>query len=265
MSSDKEIRVKNFSFESLKDGASFLEIDLSGGLIALLTLDRKTILSYAVRGDGKTVATHPCTPNFGPDGRGVDESDKLPQHGPGRNSIWKKVESDDSSELRIRLEIDGEQYPEFKGLVVEQAFRLDSDELTIETTHFNNGSEEMPVNFGEHFYFNALVSGWKDLHINGAPMADNVKNTGVIDLKKENIISGLDVGEITLKQEGFSRGVLWTGKNKETGEYDKLYVCFEPVEGDPVDGDDPGFFGTEESMIEPNQSRKTVIKLSLDN
>lgn len=248
--------------EILIAGNSSLRIDRYGGKIIDLILAGKTILYEPKRYDDKQAATHPCTPNFGPDGRNVEEDKRLPQHGPGRNSVWEKAESK-PNELKIRLGIDGEKYPEFEGLEVEQIFKLVDGELTIETTHSNNGAEEMPVNFGEHFYFNALYGGWDKLTINEQPVAEMVRQTGVLELGRENIISGLEAGEIVLKQEGLSKAVLWTGRNADETIFDNHYVCIEPVEGDPVKGNDPGFFGTEASMIKAGESRKTMIKLSL--
>ncbi len=244
--------------ESLTDGEHSVSVDLVGGKITQLVLGGKTVLGSFDRIDGGVGETHPCTPNFGP----VDEKYGVKQHGPGRKLPWERVSDDGDEKLKMRLEIDGDDYPKFAGLVVEQAFSFESGEFVVTTTHTNNGKDKMPINFGEHFYFNTPLVSWDGLEINGRSMKDKVKNTGVIGLLDENIISGLSVGEIILKQEGLEKAVLWTGRNREE-EFDKHYVCIEPVEGSPVEGNNPGFFGSDDSMIPSGESRTTVIKLSL--
>lgn len=244
----------------LVDNDSLVEIDLMGARINRLVLDGKTVLSSFRRIDGKMGSTHPCTPNFDKDKRKAKV--QLPQHGPARNEVWRKIEASEKM-LKLGYKMDGEKFPGLKGLSVEQTFKLTSGELTIETTHANDGSEAMPVNFGEHFYFDTTGAGWGEVTINGEKIASEVKITGRIKLNQANKIRGLAAGDLVLFQEGLPMVTTWSGRNEDETKFDNDYVCIEPVEGRRAEGDDPGFFGTKESMIEPNQSRKTVIKLSL--
>ena len=239
---------------------NWVEIDLVGARIKRLVLDNKIVLSSFTRIDGKVGSTHPCTPNFDKDKRGVGT--QLPQHGPARNEVWEKLE-ERSNKLRLGYKIDGKLYPEFLGLEVEQVFLLENNLFTITTMHVNKGSQAMPVNFGEHFYFKTLKSGWERVMVNGVKIAKKVKITGRVNLKNHNIITGLGVGDINMEISGLPMATTWAGCDEN--KYDQEYVCIEPVEGRRAFGDDPGFFGTKESMIQAGDSRTTIIKLSLNN
>jgi galactose mutarotase-like enzyme len=242
----------------LLDRESLVEVDLVGARVKKLVLDKKIVLSDFSRIDGKLGSTHPCTPNFDKDKRGVGT--QLPQHGPARNEAWEKLE-ERSNKLRLGYKIDGKLYPEFLGLEVEQVFLLENNLFTITTMHVNKGSQAMPVNFGEHFYFKTSKPGWERVMVNGEKIAKKVKITGRVELKNHNLITGLGGGDINMEISGLPMATTWIGRDGE--RYDQKYVCVEPVEGRRAFGDDPGFFGTKESMLEAGDSRITIIKLSL--
>ena len=171
---DKEIGVgwklsqdNSNQVELMDGGENSVRVDLFGGKIVELILGGKKILSEFNRIDGGRGETHPCSPNFGP----VDNKYGLGQHGPARKSLWTRLEDDNQDKLTMKHEIDPNAFPQFSGLVIEQSLYLKNGEFVIETTHTNNGGSEIPVNFGEHFYFNALFCGWARLTINGVKMA----------------------------------------------------------------------------------------------
>jgi hypothetical protein len=53
--------------------------------------------------------------------------------------------------------------------------------------------------------------------------------------------------------------MIWVGKNPETKEIDRSYVCIEPVENDPT-GD---FFGSTESMLERGGKKESYCSVQL--
>lgn len=228
-------------------------INPQGARIEKLRLGGRVVFKSVVRGDGKEVSSHPCTPIFGP----PDETNiyGLTQHGPMRNELCTVKESG-SNLVILDHDIKVGSYPE--GLNVRQTFSMFGNNFTLETVHKNNGEQDAPVNFGEHFYW-AAPNGWEGLTINGNDVTDAVKNDLVVPLEAINeiVIPGLPM--LTLEQRGVPFANLWVYKDETTGEYDQDYVCIEPVEADPT-GD---FFGSPESMIKPGSSRKTVITIRI--
>jgi glucose-6-phosphate 1-epimerase len=227
-----------------------LRINLHGARIEELILEGQRIFTSSIRGDGKEGSSHPCIPQFG-----KTTLFDLPQHGSARNKDFKsKVTSDG---IILSQEIEDGDYP--KGLSIVQEHSLRNDEYRLTTKILNNSRQNLPVNFAEHFYWDT-PNGWEGLKINGTDVTEIVKKDTSIKLKSENVIRIPGQKPIILKQEGFSIFRLWAYVNPKTGEYDKNYVCIEPAEGDP----DGKFFGSERSMIKPNESRTTKITIKLN-
>lgn len=231
-------------------GRDRLSINPHGGLIEELILDGTKILTTVVRGDGKKASTHPCTPIFGPE---TTTSFGLPQHGPMRSSETEIRTKKDR--VSIEYDVKGGSYPD--GLNVRQSFRIRNGTFTLDTQHRNTSSQSLPVNFGEHLYWDS-PEGWSGLKINGADVTELVEQNGVIDLLSENEILIPGKPPILLKQKGLTKAVLWAYKDGN-GKVDESYVCIEPVEGDPLSD----FFGKPESMIDPGTSRSTSLEISI--
>lgn len=236
--------------EILQPMESRMTINPKGARIENLTIKGTEALTLVIRGDGKAGSSHPCTPIFGPE---TTTSYGLPQHGPMRNDDCK-VEEQSPDKVVISDEINGGTYP--KGLLVRQVFEIKNNVFSVETTHGNKGTENAPVNFCEHFYWNA-PKGFEGLTINGIDVTGLVKNDGLVDALETNEIKIPGLPAIILSQNGFKFFNLWVYKDQD-GKCDDNYVCIEPTEGKP----DSDFFGSEESMIAPNASRLTRIIIS---
>lgn len=226
-----------------------MKINLLGAKIEELNLDGQKILFNGLRGDGKVGVTHPCTPNFGKDSTDYG----LPQHGPMRNSECK-ILIDEENHKKFEYDIIHEKYP--AGMNATQEFLLSDDKFTLETIHTNNSGSDLPLNFGEHCYFDA-PAGWDGVEVNGVDITDLVKTNGTIKLLDKNIIKIPGKKEIVLEQEGLDFAVVWTYQNPDTKEFDKNYVCIEPLMR-PVD-----IFGKPESMLKKNEVSKAVLKIFL--
>lgn len=230
--------------------ASSIVINPNGARIEGLTLGQRLILKTVIRGDGRDVSSHPCTPIFGPE---TTTSYGLPQHGPMRNELCT-VEESGLNLVVLSHEIKAGTYP--LGMNVRQTFVMFGNNFTLETVHKNNGEKAAPVNFGEHFYW-AAPNGWEGLTINGKDVADAVKNDLVVSLEATNQIVIPGLPEIILGQEGLPHANLWVYKDENSGKYDQNYVCIEPVEGNPT----KSFFGSRESLIYPGNFRTTLISI----
>ncbi len=236
-----------------------LRIDPLGAKISFLKLNGEVVLTSVKRGDGKRGVTHPCTPNFGL----LEEAKRmgLPQHGPSRNAVWQVTPKDfsqpsgDKITRSLSLDIPATgTYPD--GLNVRQEFELAAGKFTLTTTHTNNGERNMPVLFGEHFYFNVLYSPtWEGLKVNEEDVTELVRANGRVNLKPENMIELPGKPPIKMCQQGLSVAVLWTGGTG--GSLDKHYVCIEPVEMAPNQ------FGAPESIINPGRSRTNFVSLEV--
>lgn len=238
-------------------GVNSLSIDPHGARIEELVLEGQKIFTSVKRGDGRDGSAHPCIPIFGPEERKPGKPFfGLPQHGSARNKDFKVLTTDGN--IVLSQDIEDGTYP--RGLSIIQAHNLSDGEFSLTTTVSNNGEQNLPANFAEHFYWHA-PNGWEGLTINGVDVTDKVKKDASIKLLPENEIMIPGQKPIILKQKGFSKSSifqLWAGKNP-AGEFDRYYVCIEPAEGDPTNN----FFGSEESMIRPHQSRTTEIVVSL--
>ena len=231
-------------------GLNKLAINPYGGRIEELVLEGQKIFTSVKRGDGKDASTHPCIPIFGPE---TTTSFDLPQHGSARNKDFQV--STVRGDIALSQRIEDGQYPQ--GLSVTQVHNISDRSYSLVTTNSNNGDQDLPVNFAEHFYWDT-PEGWEGLTINGVDVTDIVKKDGAINLLDENEIIIPGQKPIVLKQRGFSIFQLWAGKNP-ADEYDKHYVCIEPAEGDPA----KDFFGSDRSMIKPGESRTTEIVVSV--
>jgi hypothetical protein len=233
-------------------GRNKLTINSRGARITELILKGRRILTSVTRGDGKIGSTtHPCIPIFGPE---TTTSFGIPQHGSARDKDFKVIPSDTDVQLSQKI-VDG-TYPD--GLCINQVHALVNGTYILETEITNYGNHKVPVNFAEHFYW-AAPKGWEGLRINGVDVTDVVKRDSSIKIEPENLIEIPGQKPIILRQKGFSVLKLWVYKNPKTGEYDKNYVCIEPAEGDP----DEDYFGSEESIIKPRQSRATEITIEI--
>lgn len=227
-------------------------VDTHGMKVDGLTIHGHAILTAAVRGDGKRGATHPCSPLFGPE---RNTSFGLSQHGPVRNTLASSMRMDDGS-AELYTHVNEHEYP--SGLIIRQLFKLEADTFSITTIHENTGRTPVPVNFGEHFYWNA-PDGWDGVMLNGENVTDLVKKNGTAPLTTVNTISIPGQPEIRLEQQGMPCAVLWAYRNPETESYDHQYVCIEPAERDPASD----FFGTQESMIAPGKTRTTFLAITV--
>lgn len=225
-----------------------MTINPQGAKITSLILDGREQLFSGKRGDGKDGMTHPCMP-FGPDLSGRN----IPQHGPLRNARWE-VKEETPSRTVLSYEIDHENYP--KGMIVTQEFDLGEHEFSLTTIHHNTGNDAAPVNFGEHFYWSA-PNGWEGVTVNGQDVTELVKADQAIALQPSNVIRIPGQPPIRLVQKGFSKAMLWTYKNQETGVFDTSYVCIEPIERSSE------AFGKPESMVQPGEKRITQLHISV--
>lgn len=239
--------------ERILIGRSELEIFSLGARIGSLKLNGKSLLFDGLRGDGKHASTHPCSPIFGPE---TTTHFDLPWHGPMRNAQCI-LRRDQNNDLIVVYNVSGiGKYPE--GLTVMQRFHLENYKFVLRTIHMNSGKEDVPVNFGEHFYFLA-PKGYKGLIINGEDVTGKVENNQVISLGKENRIEIPGQEPFLLRQQGFGVANLWAHIDPKTREADRGYVCIEPVEGDPNED----FFGSQASLIKSHGARSTEIILQL--
>jgi len=226
-----------------------MKINSLGAKIEELNLGGQKILFNGLRGDGKVGITHPCTPNFGKDTTNYG----LPQHGPMRNSDCK-VLIDEENHKKLEYGIIHEKYP--VGMNVIQDFLLPDEKFTLETVHTNNSELDLPLNFGEHCYFDA-PEGWDGVEVNGVDITNLVKTNGTIKLSQKNTIKIPGKKEIILEQVGLDFAVVWCYQNPDTKEFDKNYVCIEPLMR-PVDS-----FGKPESILKKGEVFKTVLKIFL--
>ena len=226
-----------------------MKINSLGAKIEELVLKGENVFFNGMRGDGKVGVTHPCTPNFGKDMTAYG----LPQHGPMRNSECQ-ILTDEINHKKLSYDILHDKYP--SGMNVVQDFSIQNDRFILETTHANNSGEYLPVNFGEHCYFDT-PKGWDGVEVNGKDITELVKTNGTIKLLDKNTIKIPGKKEMILEQVGLDFAVVWVFQNPDTKEFDKNYVCIEPLQR-PVDS-----FGKPESMIKNGEASKTVLEIFL--
>ncbi len=230
-----------------------LRVEHLGSKIAL-SLKGVSILDSFNRGDRKNGMTHPCTPVFGPDRKNLYG---LKQHGNMRNELCEVKQIAES--IIISHTITDIGYPE--GMIVKQIMSVEDGSFSFVMIHTNTGEIEAAVNAGQHCYFDA-PKGYAGTTINGQDITSLIEDNWdgfPIDLEETNTIQIPGKPLIELKQNGFTKAMLWVGKNPETKKIDGTYICIEPVEGDPT-GD---FFGSSASMIAPGQSRSAMFSLKV--
>lgn len=226
-----------------------MKINSLGAKIEDVILNDKKIFFCGLRGDGKLGVTHPCTPNFGKDESGLN----LPQHGPMRNSECIILENEPNHQ-KLTYTIVHENFP--KGVLVNQKFSLENNTFIVETTHTNNSQTQVPINFGEHCYFDA-PNGWFGTKVNGQDITELIKTNETIKLNKKNIIQIPGKSDLLLEQEGLEYAVVWVYQNPETKEFDNNYVCIEPLMNKVET------FGEKESLVLPDKTIYSKLTFSL--
>jgi galactose mutarotase-like enzyme len=230
---------------SIKIGNSELEVDFAGGRIAKLVLAGTPILGTFKRLDGAHANSHLCAPNMANEGV---EKYSLPSHGPSRNATWEMV---DHYEPFVAIQYDMPEigtYP--TTLRMYQEFYLAEHEFNHDISITNIGDEEVPINLGLHYYWHS-PKGWDDLMLNGVNVADLVRQDTYTPISTENNIQISGQPEIQLTVEGMEYAQLWTGRgsNGESKQYNKDFVCIEPLRGAGKD-----FFGSAISVVPPDRS-----------
>lgn len=239
---------------SLSHTNSELTIDPNGGRIVELILDNTPLLGTFTRIDGKQANTHICTPNFGNEGV---EKYNLPPHGPGRSEMWEIIsETDTTITLLYDMPKIG-SYP--TSLSITQVFDI-SEASFIHTVEIKNTGDEMaPVNIALHYYFHT-PQGWQDLMINDVKRADKIMEDTSIDAKPDNAIGIPGIKPFTLSVgDDFSKLQTWTAREEKNGKlaYSQDFACIEPVIGTD------NYFGSLESMLGQNQSKKVICTMSI--
>jgi galactose mutarotase-like enzyme len=241
----------NMSQEAVLGTANGSEVRVST-LGALFTLDLHSVpvLIPVTRGDGKSIKTHFCTPNFGKDHSGIFS---LKQHGNMRNEPCEVTAYNSRIVIHHKITDSPHMYP--AGVSVTVTITLENGACIFTITHKNTGKLPAPVNCGVHCYFNAPES-YIGTTINGLDISDLVEQTGNIEFKDSNSIVIPALPALELQQSGFSKAVLWVGEN-EKGVKDAKYVCIEPVEFLPEE------FNKPHTLIQPNTSRTSKFSLNI--
>ncbi|KKR71949.1 MAG: hypothetical protein UU81_C0003G0012 [Microgenomates group bacterium GW2011_GWC1_41_8] len=242
------------SIYSLNVNNSSLSVDLSGGRIVGLVLNKIPILGTFNRIDGKKGNTHLCIPNFGEEGV---KKYGLPNHGPARDAVWKLIDKNNSS-LTIRYDMKKiGSYPTTLSII--QTFSLEQDLFKQEITIVNTGNETSPVNCAIHYYW-YTSHGWNDVQLNGQNVSEFIKKDTAINLDTKTSVDIPALPDIQLETSvNFKKIQLWTARKEGEGMmmYDQDYVCMEPALGT----DD--FFGNEESMLSPKESLSMWVRLTI--
>lgn len=222
------------------------------------------ILIEAVRGGNpsKRVRSHPCSPNFDEDTAGLG----LPRHGLMRDALITEILVDSHDTLRTKFALEADGYP--KGVVAEQNFRLTETYLEITTAHRNLGEIPAPVNYGDHFYFNAPKGNeGVQLGKNRRPLIYAIKHDLALSYEHEQLLHIPGLPELLLY--AYKRKVInpWVDTNAD-GEHDTNYFALSLVEeyykprrseGRNV----PASFGTASSMIKPGEWRTSTAFIAL--
>lgn len=228
-----------------------LTVDLSGGRILELKSRGETVLGTFTRIDGKTGNTHLCLPNFGAEGQ---EKYNLPFHGYARTVNWEtaggRYQLPDRLTLRCYLPPTS-NYP--AELEVTQEFALLPDVFRQTVTVKNLQGPPVPVNIGIHNYWQTPAK-WEGARLNGEDITQKIKDNGFSPLKSDNAITFSGGVSYKLHTEGFGAAVLWTGR--KDGRFDSAYACIEPAVAY-----DPGYFGSDESLLAEKQTRVAVQEI----
>ncbi len=234
----------------LKEGDDSVQIEEIGAAICQLVLGGAVILTSVLRGDGKRAATHPCTPNFGPE---TDTSFGLPQHGPMRNDTVRIERKE--NEVTAIYSVNCGTYP--PGLTVIQRFTLSHGVFSLETIHTNTSNTPLPVNFGEHLYWDT-PDGWDGTVLNGVNITDAIRTNDVVELKSTNILQLPGKPAVKLTQSGLPLAMCWAYGSQDRG-FDSRYACIEPIQGNPKEH----YFGSQASLLAPSSTHTVTLAVSL--
>lgn len=231
----------------------FLALDLQGGRILELSNREKKIFGTYTRLDGKLGSTHICAPSF--DKEGQDPQWNLPFHGYARTLDWI-VEK--QTETGVTISTHTAPTPTYNALLkLSQTFTMDQVFLHSVAVENIKGNA-VPVNVGLHYYWDT-PQGWDDLTINNKSQMTNVKENGHCDLQEVNDIK-FPHASYTLTSHGFQSAALWTSFTTNTmdiKQYSQDFCCIEPIIKWP------GYFGSEESVIELGTSKVVKLEISI--
>lgn len=233
----------------LKHGDTKATINELGAWVETLSLKGqdilfpKTILTSPSGEDKTRGGMHVCLPNFGPAGESG-----LPQHGFGRQSVWKVVKSEDSRvELVLKSHSSG-----YEGLSARLVYQLDESALSAKLELDNQGVGILRLAPAFHPYF-AVGDNTPSVKINDRVYRlDSLAGTEFIEAKTMSIQLGDK--SIRLSQENLPVWAIWT---------DLLgpYVCIEPTFG--------GYRFLElehaDEVLEPKETRKYSIIINWRN
>jgi glucose-6-phosphate 1-epimerase len=153
---------------------------------------------------------HVCLPNFGP-----NKSGNLPQHGFGREMLWRVG---DCTESGVTLHLDhGEDGYESLASTLRYEVLTDGVEMRLLVT--NEGDVPLHVAPGFHPYFPCADA---EMEIDGEPyLLDELREANF--LEHEPKVLQTDAGKYELQAEGLRQWVAWS---------DGLgaYVCLEPTD-----------------------------------
>lgn len=159
---------------------------------------------------------HVCVPNFGPGG-----SSGLARHGYGWTSDWNIVESSDT---HVAFKLQGEG--DYKDMLSQLQYTLSDDDLTINLTLQNSGTDVLTVGPGFQPYF---ATG-DHLVIDGAVTDMKAYATMVLaDESSEKIVS-TNHRTTVLRSEDMPFWAQWSDRLAD-------YFCIEPSFGGVTFGD----------------------------
>ncbi len=217
-----------------------------------LRLVGEIVLGKYVRGDGKVGITHLCSPIFGPDKKNLYG---LLQHGDMRNNLCD-VRKFDGQTISVAHTIVDRGYPD--GVNVSEELKLADGACMISIAHHNTGVVAVAVNAGIHCYFDA-PQGYRGVCVNDVDITsylENHVNGYLLELPAQTKIVIPGKRGMIMESDGFEHLMVWVGRNPQTGEMDRDYVCLEPVQMHPDE------FGLAKSHISPNAMRHSSLKIS---
>ena len=230
--------------QEIWSGTTKAIIDPQGGYLTNLSDDSGDII-FPKRiikndaGDKKTRGgCHVCLPNFGPGGESG-----LPQHGFGREMLWERTDSTDSSIL-LSLKNGRDEYRDLESILT---YQLADAKLLVTLELINNGDTPLRVAPAFHPYFYAPGD---EVTINNAVVKKADLTDTVFEQHNEQL---LEQGNrrITIAADNLPTWALWTD---ELGQY----VCVEPT----VDGYAFLKQATDAEMLAPEASKTYQMTLA---
>ena len=247
--------------EKMKDAAQYVEVGAPEsdylrvtrqGARLTVNLGGVAVMGEFERGDGKAGITHTCSPIFGPDKHKLYG---LVQHGMMRNEP-SKVNASTPNQIMIKHIVTDAGYP--PGVVVEETLGIENSVFSFAMAHHNSGQEKVPLNAGLHCYFDA-PTGYKGTKVNNQDISSLIEqhpDGAPIALPARSIIQIPGKPQMQLVQDSFRFAMVWAGRNPQTDEIDKTYVCIEPIELHPDE------FGQPVSNLHPSGKRTSSFDLS---